>query len=376
MRTMSSSKSMTIVYAVSVLLLAANILLAPEAAFEASLTGLNIWWNYVFPVLLPYFILIEMVIESGALERISSKLHPASRRLLGIPGTGGAAVLTGWFAGYPAGAKFTSSVVKRHALDRIEGENILILSHMCNPVLVINLAAAAFLKDPAAGPYMLLVIFISFWIIALLLHQRRTELPNRSAGMTEQANEPMQPFGRLLSSSVKNAVQQLFLIGGVIIFFSVMIHAASSFPKLHTLFAGMFEIHIGLYFISHMDAAHLVKITLITSALTFGGLSVHMMTKSYMSGTGMRYRTFLFWKTLQTLIAASLSLLMWLPYQKLTAAIRPSFVSESRGHPAALEAAAHIPSFWEMPIFGFLLISCLSLFALMIIRRSAKHDPR
>lgn len=358
--TSTDGKITSFILAGCVVLLAWNILFAPEAAFHASLTGVEIWWNYIFPVLLPYFILMEIVLNSGSLPILTKKLHPISVRLCGLSGSGLAVILSGWMAGYPAGAKFTALAVKNHAISAKEGEKVLLLSHMCNPVLTINLAAFIFLKDPLAGPFLLIIQWISAWIILLCYHlDNPVELTPIRSVTTTNLYEPMPAFGKLLSQAVKTSVQQLFLIGGIVIFFSVAIHSVSAFTHLHALFASITEVHLGLYYISKTEIAHLLKISLISAMLTFGGISVHMQVKSLINNTSLRYRSFLNWKTLQSGVTTALTVLMWHPYKQITSTspVVTSFLNEQMR-----QAQPLIPTFWEWPMVGVTFFGCFIIF--------------
>lgn len=351
------------------LLLALNILLAPEAAFQASLTGLEVWWNFVFPILLPYFILIELMLGSGMIQRLAGKLNPISQRLLGIPGLGGAAVISGWFAGYPAGAKFTALAVSSRSLSVADGEKTLILSHLCHPVLVVNLAAVIFLKDPLAGPFILCIQWLTVWIIAICLNWKRPGQRINAAGLpSSDMNLLFPPMGKLLTQAVKISVQQLFIIGGVMIFFSVILHTASSFTSLHALLSGLLEVHLGIYYLSQLEVPYIMKLVLIVAAVIFGGFSLQVQVKSLISGTKMRYRVFLFWKVVQTAVAVILTLILWLPYQRLITPIQPTFKNLTQQN----SVWQGIPSFWEMPFIGLTIWSSLFIFLLILWPRILK----
>lgn len=85
---------------VTAILLAIAIVVAPESSFQASLTGLTLWWTLVFPALLPFLILSEMLSASGFVHGIGVLLEPLMKRCFRLPGAGGWTLVLGLTAGF------------------------------------------------------------------------------------------------------------------------------------------------------------------------------------------------------------------------------------------------------------------------------------
>ena len=66
------SKLKTIVLALSVSLMALSLIAFPQESVAASIRGLNMWLEIVFPSLLPFFIISEMLIGFGVVRFIGS----------------------------------------------------------------------------------------------------------------------------------------------------------------------------------------------------------------------------------------------------------------------------------------------------------------
>ncbi len=84
----------------------------PQAALQASIRGLNIWWEVVFPSLLPFFIIAELLISIGVVKFIGVILEPLMRPLFRVPGIGGFVWAMGMASGFPAGAKLALDCAK------------------------------------------------------------------------------------------------------------------------------------------------------------------------------------------------------------------------------------------------------------------------
>lgn len=53
---MRSEVTNTVLLAAGASILAASLMIFPKEALEASIRGLHIWWDVVFPSLLPFFL--------------------------------------------------------------------------------------------------------------------------------------------------------------------------------------------------------------------------------------------------------------------------------------------------------------------------------
>src|SRR5699024_4557378 len=87
------------------LFLVVSLIMYPEQAFNSSLKGLKIWWDVVFPALLPFFIASEILMGFGVVHFLGILLEPLMRPLFRLPGVGAFVVAMGLASGYPIGAK-------------------------------------------------------------------------------------------------------------------------------------------------------------------------------------------------------------------------------------------------------------------------------
>lgn len=139
------------------ILLAIAIIIAPEASFKASLTGLTLWWTLVFPALLPFLILSEMLSASGFVHGIGVLLEPLMKRCFRLPGAGGWTLVLGLTAGFPAGAGGVMQLHKQGDITDKEAGRLAAIVHYTSPVTLLIVVGTAFLHSPAAG-YALLAI--------------------------------------------------------------------------------------------------------------------------------------------------------------------------------------------------------------------------
>ena len=155
--------------ACAAILLVAAIVGGTSEAFQASLAGLSLWWNFVFPALLPFLVLAELMLAFGLVDGLGVMLAPLMLRLLRLPGTAGWALVQGWTGGYPAGAHATSSLVVSSRITAAQGQRLLALAHAPNPMFVIVVLGAGFMHQPLFGLMLLPIIWLSTLLAGMLL---------------------------------------------------------------------------------------------------------------------------------------------------------------------------------------------------------------
>lgn len=160
------------------ILLAIAIVLAPESSFKASLAGLKLWWSLVFPALLPFLILSEMLTASGFVHGIGVLLEPLMKRLFRLPGAGGWTLVLGITAGFPAGAGAVMQLHKQGDITDKDAGRLASMVHYASPVTLLIVVGTAFLHSPAAGYALLAIHWLSGlaagWLSALFSGTRKS----------------------------------------------------------------------------------------------------------------------------------------------------------------------------------------------------------
>ena len=268
--------------------------------FKLRLQGLGIWWDFVFPGLMPFLVLAELMLAYGMVDAIGTLLHPLMHQVFRLPGSSGWALVQGWTVGSPSGAEAVSSLVKRGELSPKRGHLLLAMAHMPNPLFVLVVVGAGFLKQPMLGIYVLLVIWVSGLLSALLYSRFQTpsssDEPNkiasavndRSASATEsrkslfsQAAAAMEEgrrrdgrtFGKALGDSVTSAVQKLLAVGGTIIFMSVILSLLKAIVPTSSgklALTGAMESHIGAYAVSFSNTPAAMQTALLCVSIVLG----------------------------------------------------------------------------------------------------------
>jgi len=337
------------------ILLAIAIVSSPEASFQASLQGLKLWWNLVFPALLPFLILSEMLSASGFVHGFGVMLEPLMRRVFRLPGESAWTLVLGLTSGFPGGAQSVLLLHKQGRISDKEAGRLAALVHFGSPVTLLIVIGVAFLHSPAAGYGLLAVHWIS-GLLAGLMSALPAGAGNKSAASFQRNNartpsaslrrrilnaasearaQDGRSFGRLLGDSVGNSVQSLMMAGGYMIMFAVVISIICGvFPGLQaSLAAGVLEIHLGARALTEAAAtarsgwAEPFSLAILSAALGWSGLCAHLQVLATLKPARIKYLPFAAARIRHALYAFLLTLLLWKPFMSLQAAALPAIAN-------------------------------------------------
>ncbi|WP_174733816.1 sporulation integral membrane protein YlbJ [Mesobacillus harenae] len=345
---MLRSKLKTIVLAVSVTAMALSLISFPQESFDASIRGLDMWWEIVFPSLLPFFIVSEMLIGFGVVKFIGVLLEPLMRPLFRVPGVGGFVWAMGMASGYPAGAKLTARLRQEKQLTRLEAERLVSFTNCSNPLFIFGAVSVGFFYNAQLGVILALAHYLGNMSVGLFMRfygseqettreerERRLSIRDALAQLHRTRIKDNRPIGKLLGDAVMSSIQTLLMIGGFIILFSVInkllfhVHITSiladfleillsmlGMPEMLSLpfISGMFEITLGSQMTSQVKEATLMHQAIITSfILAFSGFSVQAQVASILAQTDIRFKPFFFARILHGFLASLFTLLLWHP---------------------------------------------------------------
>ncbi|MEH7106882.1 sporulation integral membrane protein YlbJ [Bacillus sp. JJ1764] len=345
---MFQSKLKTIFLSVMVTALALSLISFPQESLEGSVRGLNMWWKIVFPSLLPFFIVSEMLIGFGVVKFIGVLLEPLMRPLFKVPGVGGFVWAMGLASGFPAGAKFTARLREDGQLTRIEAERLVSFTNSSNPLFIFGAVSVGFFHNAQLGILLALAHYMSNICVGIVMRfygrdqsvrsdERRKKFHFRAAlsALHQTRLKDNRPIGKLLGDAVTSSIQTLLMVGGFIILFSVInkllyhlhitdalgkvigiILSAMSFPDMLSvpLISGIFEITLGSQLTSlDLDSTLLQKAIITSFILGFSGLSVQAQVASILAQTDIRFKPFFFGRILQGFFASVFTLILWKP---------------------------------------------------------------
>lgn len=321
----------------------------PEEAFKASLNGLRVWWDIVFPALLPFFIASEVLMGLGVVHFIGALLEPLMRPVFNVPGVGAFAFAMGLASGYPIGSKITARLRREGLCSRVEGERLVSFTNTADPLFMIGAVAVGMFGNEKLGFLIAAAHYISAVILGIGLRfygmrdpERPLNGPARREPMLSRAfselyrarKEDGRSFGHLFGDSIRDSINTLLLIGGYIMMFSVTVRVLTLFGLTKVLGAplalileplglsrslvpsvisGTFEITIGSELASRAAAPLIQRAAMASAIIAWSGLSVLAQVAAMTQGTDIRIGPYVIARVFHAALAAIITIVLWRP---------------------------------------------------------------
>lgn len=341
-----NEKIYTVFLAFFIICMTICLILFPEASFHASLRGLDTWWKVVFPSLLPFFVMAELLIRFGVVQFIGVLFEPVMRPVFRVSGIGSFAWIVGMASGYPAGAKITALLRQKEQITRIEAERLVAFSNASSPLFIFGAIAVGFFHQPELGILIAVSHYSGNILVGICMRFYQKEPAGQAPKMQDESMmrrafqkmhrtrlQKQEPLGKIIGDSVLASVQTLLMIGGFIIFFSVftsmlqVIHVAvllewalqpvAAFlpitgDMISAMFTGLFEITVGAESVTQItDVSIRAQLVLISILLGFNGLSIQAQVASLLAQTDIRFTPYFFSRILHAIFASVLCYVLY-----------------------------------------------------------------
>ena len=314
------------------LVLAALLLVRPEAAVNGAREAMAQWYYAVAPSLFPFMALMPLLTCDEALVMCESALGGVMRRWFRLPGGAAPALFIGMLAGSPAGCVAAARSARRSGMGR---EQLECLASACcglSPAFLLGGIGAAMLNDAASG-WILLRTQLAVQLL-MLLRSRRAK-----------AGEPLQE--EVSSKEVDMPPMRAAVLGvGVVCGYMTAFGAAcGALAALAGNGVGkallcIADISSGASIISKLPLRPEVRLVMLSCAAGFGGACICAQNLSALRGCGVRAPRFI----AARLLAAALSGL-------LTALqLRLLHMPIPRSLPDALPTACLIAGLMAIPV--------------------------
>lgn len=341
----------TLTLAAVVILFTAALVLYPEQGFASAIAGLTVFWDVVFPSLLPFFVLSELLLGLGVVHALGVLLEPLMRPLFSVPGVGAFALSMGLAAGYPMDAVITAKFRREQLCSRIEGERLLAFTNTADPLFMFGAVAVGMFKSPQLGLLLATAHYLSSFIVGITfkfygrkeeryLQPRSNQRERAQVFLLRRAYREMlsaresdgRPFGKLLGDAVSDSIRTLLMIGGFIIFFSVFIRVLAIsgisgliaiplvflFQLLHLnihliqpFISGILEIDIGSAATASASAPMIEKLSVVSAIIAWSGLSVHAQVASVLTGTDLRMSPYFLARVYHAVLAGVITYVLY-----------------------------------------------------------------
>ena len=302
----------------------------PQASIQAAGDGLRLSANVIIPSLFPFFVLSTLMVRLGISQHFGRVLEPVMRPLFNVSGVCSSAFVLGFVGGYPVGAKTAISLYESGSITKSEAERLLAFSNNSGPAFILGVVGVGIFASSRVGLLLYLAHAAASILVGILFRYWGARCPRGGIRRHREASGPPR-ISQAFVESVRGAVQSVLNICGFVVFFAVLIRllflagiipALSSF--LGTLFSifgfdaawasmlliGLIELSSGVWSLNQVAGQIPSSIAMAAFMLGWAGLSVHCQVLSFIGGSGLGVRSYIFGKILHGFLSAGLIFLL------------------------------------------------------------------
>lgn len=239
-----------------------------------------LWFKTIVPNLLPMFIITSLVIKSNLIINICNLFGNIFNKIFKCSKYGIFIYFLSLFTGSPSNAKYILDLVNNNFISKSLSDKLLLFTTNYNPLLIYSLLTNFLSKSISIR--IIIIIIISNIIVGLL---------NRNI-LYEEIEFKYKNNCINLPMIIKDTIDTLLMILGVLIFFNILINLLPIHNLLiKNIINGFLEITTALKGLEYLSINNNIKILLSVIYLSFNGLSIHTQIKSILPDTN--YKLFL-----------------------------------------------------------------------------------
>lgn len=271
---------------------------------ESVTFSISIWKDNLFPTLFPFFIISSLLMNYGFVDIIGNFLSYPMEKFFKLPGCCGFVLASSLFSGFPSGAKYTTDLVKTNKITINEGEKLLTFTHFSNPLFILGMIGTILLNNQKIAYLILISHIISGLLIGIIFKNKENKITKT---ISKKIELPNKTFGEVLTTTIFDSLNTMFLLLGVVTIFLILttfINEIITLPDyIKVITSGILEMTQGVKLASTIKISLILKTTLITGIISFGGLSVHTQVISIISTSKIKYKPFLLARILHSILA-------------------------------------------------------------------------
>lgn len=287
--------------------LLALLIFSPQVA-DAVRHALDLCYQTIIPTLFPFMILSELLIAAQAeKERPHPKLDRLCQACLGVPFISLRAFLLGALCGFPIGVKHTADLFRSGRLTAAEAEQTLTFVNNTGPAFIIA-GMGSLLGNRRIG----LALYILQLLCALASGMLLARIAPPGEGNTRYCAETG-AVGFHIASAIRRSIGNVLAVCGMIVAFSiplVFLNRITKNPVLLSFFSSFLEVgNASVLAASLFQTAPKAALFVLTNAICFGGLSVHLQASVFVADLPLSLRRHTAGKLVQAALACLITLL-------------------------------------------------------------------
>ena len=304
-----------------------TLILFSKSNIIAVKSGLNLWINNIVPSLFPFFIAVELLNNTFFPKLIGKWFQKIMKPLFNVPGIGAYALFMGIISGYPVGAKIVTDLRNKNLCTKEEGERLITFTNNSGSLFILGTVGISLFKNTGIGILLLITHILACFTVAFIFKFWKSKTREEYIKEINSSSDILsfKDLGKILSISIINAIKSVVLIGGFIVFFSVVLsilNQISFFKVILVIFkpafialninpnfivpiiSGLIELTSGVSLVASVPSASLgINVIFTAFLLGFGGISILLQVWGISSNSDISIKPYIIGKFLQGIFA-------------------------------------------------------------------------
>lgn len=247
----------------------------------------------VFPSLFPTMIIGNLLVKNNVWKIIPTFIKNIFKKLFGYNDAMISIFIISMFTGSPSNGMYINEYLEKKIINEKEAETLLCTTHFINPLFVIGGVGKGVFNDAKIGFIILLLLYLSNFIKAFILREKNT---NENKTINENNTNIIKDF----TNVIKNSLNALLMIFGIIIIFNLLISLITNIFLLNDITSvilnGLLEMTGGVISLETLNINFYLKLLLAYYFLNFGGLCIQMQTLGMLQNEKIRYLKYLIFR--------------------------------------------------------------------------------
>lgn len=264
--------------------------------------------NNLFPSLIPFMLLSNILINYNIIDELSNLLSKAMTRLFKVNKNCSFAFIMSILSGSPSNSKYLKDLYDNKLINEKDIQNCLNFCHFTNPIFILGTIGYTFLNNKKLG----LIILVSHYLSAIIigLFNKNNNIYTLKSNIIKQK----QNFIKILTDSINSTINTLLLILGIIttcIIITTIINNTITINDNYKFIFGFIEITQGLKYLSLSNLSIKLKTIISSIIISFGGLCIHAQVFSILENKKIRYLPYLISRIIHALLSIIITAILF-----------------------------------------------------------------
>ena len=288
---MTNKKNLLILY--FLIIIEFIILSKSNIVIKSVINASYMFITKVFPSLFPTMIIGNLLVKNNVWKIIPTFIKNIFKKLFGYNDAMISIFIISMFTGSPSNGMYINEYLEKKIINEKEAETLLCTTHFINPLFVIGGVGKGVFNDAKIGFIILLLLYLSNFIKAFILREKNT---NENKTINENNTNIIKDF----TNVIKNSLNALLMIFGIIIIFNLLISLITNIFLLNDITSvilnGLLEMTGGVISLETLNINFYLKLLLAYYFLNFGGLCIQMQTLGMLQNEKIRYLKYLIFR--------------------------------------------------------------------------------